>query len=170
MPGTREAEQLAAAIDPAAEPTYLAPMLDQILSTLQGQVGPQLIDQLGLNEGQAKGSVAAVGDSVKQVLGGGDGFGLDDVLNLFSSAQNSAGANGILDQIGKVFNQKLTGEVGLNGQQAGGVMALVLPLLTQLLSDKVGGNAGNLQGLLGELGKDGGLAGMAKGLLGGLFK
>ncbi|MBL8009466.1 MAG: hypothetical protein JNJ64_02575 [Flavobacteriales bacterium] len=145
-------------------------MLDQLLSTLQGQVAPQLVQQLGLNEDQAQGSVAAAGDSVKQVLGGGDGFGLDDVLNLFSSAPNSAGANGILDRIGQVFDQKLTGEVGLNGQQAGGVMALVLPLLTQLLSDKVGGNAGNLQSLLGGLGHGGDLAGMAKGLLGGLFK
>ena len=145
-------------------------MLDQLLSTLQGQVAPQLVQQLGLNEGQAKGSIAAAGDSVKQVLGGGDGFGLDDVLNLFSSAQNTAGADGILDNIGKTFNQKLTGEVGLNGQQAGGVMSLVLPMLTQLLSDKGGGNAGNLQGLLGDLGKGGGLADMAKGLLGGLLK
>ena len=145
-------------------------MLDQLLSTLQGQVAPQLVQQLGLNEGQAKGSIAAAGDSVKQVLGGGDGFGLDDVLNLFSSAQNTAGADGILDNIVKTFNQKLTGEVGLNGQQAGGVMSLVLPMLTQLLSDKVGGNAGNLQGLLGDLGKGGGLADMAKGLLGGLLK
>ena len=145
-------------------------MLDQLLSTLQGQVGPQLVNQLGLNEGQAQGSIAAAGDSVKQVLGGADGFGMDDVLILFSSAQNTAGANGLLDQIGSVFNQKLTGQVVLNGQQAGGVMALVLPLLTQLLSDKIGGNAGNLQGLLGELGKGGDLAGMAKGLLGGLFK
>lgn len=155
---------------PSLRNPYLVPMLDQLLSTLQGQVAPQLVQQLGLNEDQAKGSVAAAGDSVKQVLGGGDGVGLDDVMNLFSNAPNSAGANGILDNIGKVFNQKLTGEVGLNGQQAGGVMALVLPLLTQLLSDKIGGNAGNLQGLLGELGKGGDLAGMAKGLLGGLFK
>lgn len=151
-------------------PHYLVPMLDQLLATLQGQVGPQLISQLGLNEGQAQGSINAAGDSVKQVLGGGDGFGLDDVLNLFSSAQNTSAADGILNNIGQVFNQKLTGQVGLSGQQAGGVVNLVLPLLTQLLSDKVGGNAGNLQGLLGELGKGGDLAGLAKGLLGGLFK
>ncbi|MBL8003360.1 MAG: hypothetical protein JNL05_15510 [Flavobacteriales bacterium] len=145
-------------------------MLDQLLSTLQGQLAPELMNKIGLDQKQASGSINAAAASVKQVLGSGDGFGMDDVLNLFSSAKNTSAADGILGNIGKVFEQKLTGEVGLNGQQAGGVAALVLPALTQLLSDKVGGNAANLQGLLGGLAGGNDLAGMAKGLLGGLFK
>lgn len=144
-------------------------MIDQLLSSLQGQLAPELMNKIGLDQQQATGSINAAAASVKQVIGGGDGFGMDDVLNLFSSAQNTSAADGILSNIGNVFNQKLTGEVGLNGQQASGVAALVLPALTQLLSDKVGGNAANLRGLLGGLG-GGDLAGMAKGLLGGLFK
>jgi hypothetical protein len=145
-------------------------MLEQLLSTLQKEAGPQLISQLGLNSGQATSSVSAAVDSVKDVLGGSDGFGLDDVVNLFSSAKNTSGADGILSQIGNVMQGKLTGQAGLNASQAGGVKDMLLPMVTKLISDHVGGDAGKMQGLLGALGNGGGLADMAKGLLGNLFK
>lgn len=144
-------------------------MLDQILDQLKNQVGPQLMQKAGLNEQQTSGSINAAADSVKEVIGGGDGFGLDDVLNLFSSAKNTSNADGILNNIGSVFQGKLTNNVGLDAGKASGVVALVMPMLTKLLSDKIGGNAGNLQGLLGDLG-GGGIADMAKGFLGKLFK
>lgn len=146
-------------------------MLDQLLETFKGQVGPELISKIGLTPDQANGSISAAASSVKEVIGGGDGFGMDDVLNLFSSATNSPGANGILGNIGKVLSSKLTGEVGLNASQASGVSDMILPALTSLLSDKVGGNAANLQGLIGSFvgGNGGGIADMAKGMLGKLF-
>ncbi|HNA33020.1 MAG TPA: hypothetical protein PL106_07845, partial [Flavobacteriales bacterium] len=115
--------------------------------------------------------ITAAADSVKQVIGGGDGFGLDDMLNLFSSAQNNSNADGILSNISQVFNGKLTSDVGLSAQQAGGVKDLLLPMIMNLISGKVGGNANNLQGLLSAFtGQGGGLAEMAGGLLKGLFK
>lgn len=144
-------------------------MFDQFLDQLRSQVGPQLMQKAGLDQQQTDGSINAAADSVKEVLGGGDGFGLDDVLNLFSNAKNTSNADNLLSNIGNVFQGKLTGDVGLNASQASGVGAIVMPLLTKLLSDKIGGNAGNLQSLLGNLG-GGGIAGMAKGLLGNLFK
>lgn len=145
-------------------------MLDELLETLKGQVGPELINKIGLNQDQAHGSINAAAASVKEVIGGGDGFGLDDVLNLFSSATNGAGANGILSNIGNVLQGKLTGEVGLNASQAGSTSDMILPAITSLLSDKVGGNAGNLQSLIGSFtGNGGGMADMAKGMLGKLF-
>lgn len=141
-------------------------MLDQLLSSLQSQAVPQLISKFGLNEQQAGGSINAAADSVKEALGGSDGFGLDDALSLFSSAKNSAGADGLLNNIGGLLQNKLTGQVGLDAGKASGVAALLLPMLTDLVSKHVGGDAKNLQSLLG----GGGLAGMAKGLLGNLFK
>jgi hypothetical protein len=146
-------------------------MFDEILETLKSQAAPDLMNKIGLDQAQTQGSLNAAVGSVKQVLAGGDGFGMDDVLNLFSPAQNTAGAEGILSNIGQVFNSKLTGEVGLNAQQAGGVQSLILPMITNLISSKVGGNAGQLQGLIGGLtgGKGGGLSSMAGGLLKGLF-
>ncbi|MBL7952768.1 MAG: hypothetical protein JNM62_13735 [Flavobacteriales bacterium] len=141
-------------------------MLDQLLSTLQQQAVPQLMSQFGLDQKQAGGSISAAADSVKEVIGGGDGFGIDDALNLFSSAKNTSGANAILGNIGGLLQSKLTGQVGLDASKASGVTAMLLPMLTELVSKHVGGDAKNLQGLLG----GGGIAGMAKGLLGNLFK
>lgn len=147
-------------------------MLDEILENLKSQAGPDLMNKIGLNEQQTHGSINAAADSVKQVIGGGDGFGMDDLLNLFSHAQNNSGADGILSNITSVFNNKLTGDVGLNAQQAGGVQSLILPMIMNLLSGKVGGNAGNLQSLIGSFtgGQGGGLADIAGGMLKGLFK
>lgn len=146
-------------------------MLDEILSTLKNQATPELMNSIGLNEQQTNGSINAAADSVKQVIGGGDGFGLDDMLNLFSNAQNNSNADGILNSIGQVFSGKLSSEVGLNAQQSSGVQALLLPMIMKLLSGKVGGDANNLQGLIGAFtGNSGGLAGMAGGMLKGLFK
>ena len=141
-------------------------MLDQILSTLQSQAAPKLMSQFGLDEKQAGGSIAAAADSVKEVIGGGDGFGLDDALNLFSSAKNSSAADGLLGNIGNMLQSKLTGQVGLDAGKASGITAMLLPMVTELISKQVGGDPKNLQALIG----GGGLAGMAKGLLGNLFK
>lgn len=142
-------------------------MLDQLLSTLQQQAAPQLMSKFGLNEKQAGGSISAAADSVKEVLGGSDGFGLDDALNLFSSAKNTSAADGILGNIGGLLQNKLSSQVGLDAGKASGVAAMLLPMVTDMVSKHVGGDAKNLQSLLGG---GGGLAGMAKGLLGNLFK
>jgi hypothetical protein len=140
-------------------------MFDQILSSLQTQAAPKLMSQFGLNEKQVGGSIAAAADSVKQVLGGGDGFGLNDALNLFSANKNSSAANGILGNIGGLMQSKLTGQVGLDASKASGVTSMLLPMVTDLITKHVGGDAKNLQALVG----GGGLAGKAKGLLGNLF-
>lgn len=146
-------------------------MLDQILSTLQQQAGPELISKLGLNKEQAEGSVNAAASSITQVLGGADGFGLDDVMNLFSSDKNTAGADGILNNIGSVLQGKLTGEVGLDALKAGGVKDMLLPMITSLVSKYIGGDNKNLQSLIGSFagGQGGGVADLAKGMLGKLF-
>lgn len=144
-------------------------MFDQILSTLEKEAAPALMSKLGLDQQQASGSVNAAKDSVKEVLGGGDGFGMDDVINLFSSAKNSSGAEGILGKLGTALQGKLTDQVGLNSEKAGGVQAMLMPMVTDLITKHVGGDANKLQSLLGGLGNGGGLAGAAKGMLGKLF-
>lgn len=147
-------------------------MFDQILSTLKSQAAPELMNKLGLNEQQTHGSITAAAESVKEVIGGGDGFGMDDVMNLFSDAKNNPAADGIMNQLSSVFSNKLTGQVGLNAQQAGGVQSLLMPMVTSLITKYVGGNASSLQGLIGSFtgGAGGGLSGIAGGLIGKLFK
>ena len=141
-------------------------MIDQILSSLKEKAAPELMNKLGLNADQANGSVMAAADSVKQVVSGGDGFGMDDALSLFSSAKNSVGADGMMGKIGEVLMVKLTGQVGLDAGKASGVSAMLMPMVMDLVSKYVGGDAKNLQGLLG----GGGIADAAKGMLGKLFK
>ena len=87
-------------------------------------------------------------------------------MNLFSSAKNTNAADGLLGNIGQIFQDKLTDQVGLDAGKANGVAALVLPMITELVSKYVGGDAKNLQSLIG----GGGISDIAKGLLGNLFK
>ena len=146
-------------------------MFDQILKTLEKEAAPALMSKLGLDQKQASGSVNAAASSVKEVITGGDGFGMDDITNLFSSSQNSTGADGILGKVGTLLQSKLTGQVGLDSNKAGGVSAMLLPMVTDLITKHVGGDTNKLSGLLGSLtGNGGGMADMAKGMLGKLFK
>jgi hypothetical protein len=140
-------------------------MLDQLLSGLKEQALPDLINKFGLNDQQAEGSVKAAADSVQEAIAGGNGFGLDDVTNLFSSASNTAGADKLLSTIGGLLKSKLTSQVGIGADKAGGITDMLLPLITQLMAKDGKG----LQGLLGQLG-GGDLGNVAKGLVGKLFK
>ena len=56
-------------------------MFDQILDQLKSQVGPELMQKAGLNADQTNGSLSAAADSVKEVIGGGDGFGVSAARN-----------------------------------------------------------------------------------------
>ncbi len=145
-------------------------MLDQIISKLQQEAAPALMSKLGLDNAQAGKSVSAVGDSIKEVLGGNGGINIQDALNLFSSAKNSGGADAILGKLGTVMHGKLTGQAGLDAGKAQDVKAMLMPMVTDFITKHVGGDMGKLQGLLGGLGGNAGnLAEQAKGLLGGLF-
>ncbi|MBZ0208013.1 MAG: hypothetical protein K8H89_16985 [Flavobacteriales bacterium] len=146
-------------------------MFDQILQTLEKEATPALMSKLGLDQQQASGSVNAAASSVKEVISGGDGLDMGDLSNLFSSAQNSTGADGILGKVGTLLQGKLTGQVGLDDNKAGGVSAILLPMITDLITKHVGGDPNKLSGLLGSLaGNSGGMADAAKGMLGKLFK
>ncbi len=145
-------------------------MFDQILSTLQKEASPMLMSKLGLDQDKAHMCVGAATDSVKEVLGSGKGFELKDALSLFSSSQNSSGAEGILGKLGSALQSKLTGQVGLDSTKAGGVSAILMPMVTDLISKHVGGDSSKLSGLLGGLADGGDMSKMAKGMLGKLFK
>lgn len=126
-------------------------MLDELVNSLKGQVGNSLIEKIGLTEQQSDRSLNAAGNSVVDVLGGGDGIDLGDVLSLFSKNQNTNGADDLLGQLGNTFKSKLQGDVGLSSEKASGVRDLVLPILMSLMSDKVDGNKNALSGMLGGL-------------------
>lgn len=142
-------------------------MIDQLINELKGKVGGDLIGKIGLNEGQADGALKAAASSVQEVIGG-QGADLGSVLNLFSKESNTPGANDLMGKLGTNLLGKLTGQVGLDAGKAGSVKDLIIPVLTSLLADKVGGNKDMLGSLLG--GNAGNLVGDVAGKLGGLGK
>ena len=143
------------------------PMIDQLINELKGKVGGDLIGKIGLNESQADGAVKAAGASVQEVVGG-KGADLGTVLNLFSKDSNTAGANDLMGKLGSTLMGKLTGQVGLDAGKAGSVKDLIMPLLTNMLAEKIGGNKDMLGSLMG--GKANDLLGSVGGKLGGLGK
>lgn len=141
-------------------------MIDQLISSLKDKVGGDLLNKFGLDQTQTDGALKAAGNSVQEVAGGG--ADLSSVLNLFSKDGNSTGGNDLLSKLGSNYLEKLTGQVGLNATKASSVKDLVIPLLTKMLSEKIGGNKDMLSSLLG-----GGAKGAVEGLtgkLGGLGK
>lgn len=146
-------------------------MFDNILSQLTQQALPKLMNEHGLSKEQAQASIASAATSVQQTLGGEHGFGMDTLLNLFSNAQNSGQANSLLGQIGQTMQGHLANNASLSPAQAGSVKDTLLPMITNLISQHVGGQQGNLQSLLGGFtGGGGGIGQMAGGLLGKLFQ
>ena len=144
-------------------------MLDNLLPLLKDKLGSDLMNKVGLDAAKTDGALSAAASSVQEVVGG-KGFDMGTVLNLFSKDANNSGANDLLSQLGQNYLGKLTGQVGLDAGMANSVKDMVIPAITALLSDKIGGNAGALQGLLGNLGGASGMGDMAKGMLGKLFK
>lgn len=142
-------------------------MIDQLIGSLKDKVGGDLIGKIGLDPKQADGALKAAGDTVQDVVGG-EGADLSSVLNLFSKDSNNSGANDLLGKLGSSYLGKLTGQVGLDGSKAASVKDMVIPVLTSLLSDKIGGNKEMLGSLLG--GKTAGMLGGMAGKLGGLGK
>lgn len=142
-------------------------MIDQLINELKGKVGGDLVGKLGLDKGQADGALQAAGSSVQEVIGG-KGADLDTVLNLFSKDSNTTGANDLMGRLGSTFLGKLTGQVGLDVGKAGSVKDLIMPLLTNMLAEKIGGNKDMLGSLMG--GKANELMGSVGGKLGGLGK
>lgn len=142
-------------------------MIDQLIGSLKDKVGGDLIGELGLDPAQADGALKAAGNSVEDVIGG-TGADLSSVLNLFSKESNNSGANDLLGKLGSNYLGKLTGQVGLDGAKAGSVKDMVIPVLMNMLSEKIGGNKEMLSSLLG--GKAGGMLGDMAGKLGGLGK
>jgi hypothetical protein len=142
-------------------------MIDQLINELKGKVGGDLLNKVGLDPSKADGALKAAGSSVQEVIGG-KGADMSTLLNLFSKDSNTPGANDLLGKLGSTYLGKLTGEVGLDPGKAGSVKDLVMPLLTKLLTDKIGGNKDLLGSLMG--GKAGDLVGGMAGKLGGLGK
>lgn len=135
-------------------------MLDTLLPQLKSAIGGDLTGKLGLDNAKADGALNAAISSVKEVIGS-KGADMGTLMNLFSKDANNSAANGLLGDLGTNYLSKLTGDMGLDAAKAGSVKDMVIPVITKLLTDKIGGNKDLLGGLLG-----GGLKDKVSGLAG----
>ena len=143
-------------------------MFDNILSSLTQKALPKLVQEHGLSPEQAKSSITAATTGLQGVLSGDHGVDVSTLTNLFSSDTNTTGANGLLEKIGQAVQSNLTGKAGLSAEKAGAVKDTLLPMIMDLMSKHVGGNADSLKDLVSGF-SGGGMADAAKGVLGKLF-
>ncbi len=149
-------------------------MLEQILQTVKGQMGNQLIDKIGMSSGETEKSFDVLGGSLTEIIGNeSQGGGLSTLLNLFSDNDNSSESNSLMEKFGSSLVGDLVSKAGLTKTKASGFKDLVLPLVIKFVSKKVGGNSDILGLLLGGNGSSGSAGTVAssilKGKLGGLF-
>ena len=150
-------------------------MLEEILKSVKGDLGGQLMDKLGMTDSETDKSFDVLGGSLQNIIGQETkGGGLSTLTNLFSDEDNSKDSDSLLDKLGGSLMGDLVGKAGLSQTKASGFKDLVLPLVISLISKKVGGNSDLLGSLLGGGQSSGGLGKIAgsalKSGLGGLFK
>ncbi len=149
-------------------------MIDTIIDGLKGQVAETVGSKFGLDASQIEGTLGVVKETVGGTLQKESSNGLGGILNLFSNNQNDAGGNAILNGLTSNLSSNLTSKLGFDSAKASGITSMIIPMVTKLFSDKVGGNESNLLSLLGGGGSAGDMiknaAGdLLKNKLGGLF-
>ncbi|MDN5204484.1 hypothetical protein QQ008_24030 [Fulvivirgaceae bacterium BMA10] len=142
-------------------------MLNEIINSLKGSAGNELVEKFGLSNESADGVFGALGDSATEIIGNQiTSGGLDNVMNLFSDQPNNSFANSIVEQLGGNFFMKLTNKLGLSDGTARAVQNFVLPMLVNLITQKNNetpfDDASSILDMFGGGGKTGLLAGLAK--------
>lgn len=140
-------------------------MFDDIINSLKDEVGGSLMEKLGLSNEDAGKAVDIAGDTVKEVMErDSDGFGLDDILNLFSNDKNNETADNLENNISTHLSQNLTEKMGLSSDMISSIKSMILPILLNLITSKLGGDGNKVNDIFGE-----NIGGLIRGL-GGLFK
>ncbi|MBK7271460.1 MAG: hypothetical protein IPI07_18790 [Flavobacteriales bacterium] len=106
---------------------------------------------------------------MQSTLSSGGGFDMATLTNLFSSANNTAGSNSLLEKIGSAILGNLTTQAGLSAEQAGGVKPCCLFARP---GDQARGGAtpAHCRALpKGDLGQGSGIADLAKSAIGRFF-
>lgn len=145
-------------------------MLDSIINSVKGEIGSSLMEKFGLDTNQKDKAFniaeETIKDKVKKEASGG---GLNGIMNLFSSNDNDAEGNSMLDSLGGDLVAKFSSQLGLDSAVSGGIKDMILDKVTAMIGSKLGSNfdVSSLLSLVGDS-KSGGLGGML-GKLGGLF-
>ena len=145
-------------------------MIDDIMNMLKDQVGGDLMEKFGLDSNQKDEAINITKETITEKISGeAAGGGLSGIMNLFSSNDNDAEGNSMLENITSSLSSQFSSKLGVDSEKSGGITSMIMEKVTALFGDKLGGNfeIGDLMGMLGG-GKSEGMGGML-GKLGGLF-
>jgi hypothetical protein len=145
-------------------------MIDDIISSLKGELGGSLMEKFGLDSNQKDQAMDITKETItEKISGAATGSGLSGIMNLFSSNDNDDEGNSMLEDITSSLSSQFSSKLGVDSEKSGGITALIMEKVTALFGDKLGGNfeIGDLLGMIGG-GKSEGIGGML-GKLGGLF-
>jgi len=126
-------------------------MLDGILDAVKGEVVGALTDKLNLGGTEIDSVLNSSKEAVeKTVSEEASNNGIDTLLNLFSDNDNNDSSNNLLSSLGGNLISSLTNN-GFDSGKSSQIKDIVLPLVMNFISSKVGGDSSNLTGLLGGL-------------------
>ena len=146
-------------------------MLEQLINSLKSEVGGQIASQSNLPTGHLDQIFSIISNTVKnEVASHIAGGKLSDVMNLFSKAPNTAGANQLQSNISTSAVSEITSKLGLSPETARNITSTVLPGLIDKITNHNSSTPDDDPSPLHELfGTGGGVLGAAKNLLGGFL-
>ncbi|GGG88154.1 hypothetical protein GCM10011416_00490 [Polaribacter pacificus] len=144
-------------------------MFDSILDSLKGEVGNTLMSKLGLSEAEVDKTMQGSKEAMETTITNeAKNNGMDTLVNLFSDKTNTSGASNLLGTLGSNLISSLTSK-GFDSSKSSSIATIILPVITNLLSSKIGGDSSNLTSILGSDGISDMIEDKAKGFLKGLF-
>lgn len=130
-------------------------MLEDLMKLIKEQSGEAVINNPAVpneqNEAVMQETGASILGGLQNMLSQGN---VKDVLSLFSSPSNANESNPAVQQMSSGLLDSLTGKLGIGKQQAGGIVASLLPaVLSQLVSrtNNPNDNGFNIQGIFNQL-------------------
>lgn len=145
-------------------------MLEQLLQGLQGQVGKEVQDKIGVDSDMMSKIMSIAGGAASsQVSKEMKNGGISTVMNLFSNQENNASANSLQSNITNSIVSSLVEKLGFDNSKASMITSMVLPaimnMVTQKNSETPDNDSSPIEALFGGQKKS-----IITSLLGGLFK
>lgn len=112
-------------------------MLENIIKTLQSEVGGQIVNRTGISPDKLDGVFSIIGEVAgKEVSGKMMGGDLSTVMNLFSNKKNNNSANQLQSNITSGVVGKLISKLGLSDSLASTIANIAVPALIGLITKK----------------------------------
>lgn len=146
-------------------------MLENILNSVKSEVGADIQGQTNLPPDKLDSVFSVVGEVAhKEVAGQMLGGNLSSVMNLFSNKPNDQSADSLQNNITTGTISSLTSKLGLSGDVAKKIAAMVIPSLLKTITKKNSETPDDDPSPLHEIfGGEGGIGGSIKNILGKVF-